>query len=130
MASNSHPGNLWTAEERAWALECFTAGDSVADIADAADRPFLDVALALNVYGYVHRERRWQASPATPGSVRQARWIGGMLREVAVYRCRHGEEPRALAAVAQASRTSMFDALKGLVKRRRRLPTAVEPRAA
>ncbi len=38
----------WDDEEIAWALECVQAGDSIADIAEAADRTRNDVTTALN----------------------------------------------------------------------------------
>jgi len=120
---------LWTAAERAWAFECFRSGDSIAEIAEAADRNFLDVALAIGVYGFVPLERRWQASIAPGGSI-QRRWIGGMLREVAIYRCRRGEHPVALSGIAQISRSKMFEVLKGIVKRGRPLSRSEEMRAA
>lgn len=39
----------WTPEERAWALECLEAGDSVAEVASWAGRRPADVRAALDL---------------------------------------------------------------------------------
>ena len=122
------PIGHWTSEERAWAAECFRAGDSIGEIAEVSDRQFVDVALTLGVYGYVEKGGRWtQCAPS--GALRPSRWIGGMLREVARYRCAHGEEPILLAIEARVSRSRMHWCCKGLVKRRPRLPDALRAMA-
>lgn len=41
------PPEPWTPEERAWALECLEAGDSVAEVASWAGRGQADVRAAL-----------------------------------------------------------------------------------
>lgn len=96
-------GRPWDFEERAWARECFAAGDSLADIAVECDRCLLEVAHELGLYGWRPRSLRWQQyDPSRP-----CRWIGGMLREVAVARYLAGESQKSLAAIAQVSTTSM-----------------------
>lgn len=101
---------LWTDEEIAWARECFRCGDAVAEIAATAGRDFLDVALALEVYGYVSRDRRWR--PSIQGA--RPRFVGGLLKEVAAYRYAWRDEADYLARLAGVSESTMRAALKGV----------------
>lgn len=110
----------WTPEESRWARECFEAGDSLGEIAETADRGFVDVEMHLGVYGFVPLERRWRQRGEDPRP-----FVGGMLREVARARCGAGEEPIALAIEARCGRSAMFRAVKGIVPRRWRLPDHV-----
>jgi hypothetical protein len=104
---------LWTEAERTWAAECFAAGDSLAEIADVAGRTVFDVAVSLRLYGFVPRDRRWQASRINehPG-LAPKRWVGGMLKEVAMLRFRRGESVDGLAAEAEVKLSAMYAALK------------------
>lgn len=100
----------WAADERAWARESLSAGDPISEIASACERGILETARELGVYGWRPRSLRWQKSE--PGRPRQ--WIGGMLREVAIARCRAGEDPKLLALEAQVSVYSMRDLCRGI----------------
>lgn len=110
-----HDAGHWTAEEIAWARECFRCGDAVAEIAATSGRDFLDVAMALEVYGFVSRDRRWQ--PSTPRS--RPRFVGGLVKEVAAWRYARNDDAGYLARLAGVSLSTMHAALRGV----RRLPT-------
>lgn len=97
----------WTAEERAWALECFKAGDSLAEIADMAERDLMDVARALNLHRYRPPSLRWRQSHRT-GGYKRSPWIGGLLKEVAIARYLAGEDIDALLADAKISRSKFY----------------------
>jgi hypothetical protein len=109
---------LWTDEEIAWAKACFAAGDSIGEIAAAAARDWIDVAVKVGAYGPVPRIRR------TVVRGEPTRWVGCLLRETAVYRRARGETREALAALAGVTVHTMDLVLNGLVPRGRKRAVA------
>lgn len=59
---------LWTTEERTWARECYHAGDSLAEIAEAAGRSVRDVQSVLGSGGSITAFERACLSLYTSGS--------------------------------------------------------------
>lgn len=112
LSCTDAPVEPWTDEERAWARDCFYAGDSLEEIADTAGRSLMDVARAIGVAGFVPLEGRWRRS-----SGRSAGWVGGMQIAVVAWRARAGERQAALAAEARVG----CDTLRGALRRYRSL---------
>jgi hypothetical protein len=109
---------LWTDEEIAWAKACFAAGDSIGEIAEAAERDWIDVAVKVGAYGPVPTIRR------TMVRGEPSRWVGCLLKETAVYRRLRGETREDLAALAGVGVDTMDKVLSGLVPRGRKRAVA------
>lgn len=100
-----------TYSEIAWAKECVAAGDSLSEVAHECEVGILVLARELGLYGWRPRSLRWRPSRRER---EPAPWIGGMLREVAIARCRAGDDPRTLAAEAQVTVDAMRKLCAGI----------------